>query len=150
MGDAINQLFFAGNERIDIVRHLVERHAEPLKTGTAVKMQPFTQVSFTKPLRRRFQPQHLLPVRTHPDKHREGQRNGDERHQRDVQQAHLMQKIEIGNRADGKDIMAARNTLNKGVLVVECHNITLAQTLLGRDIQMVFIQRLHTQIKREV
>ena len=73
MGNPVDQLFFTGNQRIDIVRHLIKSNAQPFKTGAAVKMQSFTEMTFTEPLGGGFQSQHFLPVWTHPDKHRKGQ-----------------------------------------------------------------------------
>lgn len=70
-------------------------------------MEAFAQMSLPKALGSGFQSEHFLPVWAHPDQYREGQRDGNERHQRDVQQAHLMEKIEIGDRADSQYIMAA-------------------------------------------
>ena len=61
-----------------------------------------------------------------------------------------MQKIEIGYRADGQHVMAARDSLNKSVLIVKRDNIAFAQALHGWGIQRVFIQRFNAQIKREV
>ena len=50
MGNTIDELFFTGDQRIDIVGHLVKRYAQALKAGTVVKMKAFTQMSFTKTL----------------------------------------------------------------------------------------------------
>ncbi len=96
-------------------------------------------MSFPKTLCSSFQSQHFLPVRSHPDKYRKGQRDGNKRHQRDVQQAHLMEKIEIGKRADGQHVMAAWDPLNKCVLIVKRHDIAFAQTLHCLNVQRVLI-----------
>ncbi|MMZ69652.1 hypothetical protein D1872_325290 [compost metagenome] len=90
MRDAVNKRLFTGNECINIIRHLVEGDAQPFKAGGAVEMYTFRQMPLAKALRGSLQPQHILPVRTHPDKHRKGQRNGDKGHQRHVQQPHLV------------------------------------------------------------
>ena len=42
-----------------------------------------------------------------------------------------MHKVEIGNRSDGQHIVTARNSLNKGVLIVKRHDIARAQVLHG-------------------
>ena len=73
MGNTIDELFFTGDQRIDIVGHLIKRYAQALKAGTTVKMKAFTQMSFTKTLCGGFESEHFLPVRAHPDQYREGQ-----------------------------------------------------------------------------
>ncbi len=40
-------------------------------------MDPFGQVAVAKALGSGLKAEHVLPVGTHPDKDREGQRNGD-------------------------------------------------------------------------
>ena len=79
-----------------------------------------------------FQFQHVLPVRSHPDEHRESERDGNKAQQGEIQQAHLVQVIEIGHWPDGQDIVAARNTLNEGIFLVQCDDVSVAQTLHRR------------------
>ncbi|CGN40345.1 Uncharacterised protein [Salmonella enterica subsp. enterica serovar Typhi] len=50
-----------------------------------------------------------------------------------------MQEIEIGNRANRQDVMAARDTLNKGVLIVKRDNIAFTQSLRGGGIKLIVI-----------
>ncbi|SAW52540.1 Uncharacterised protein [Klebsiella pneumoniae] len=84
MGDAVNQLLFAGNKRINVIGHLVKGHPEPLEAGHTVEVNALAEVTFAKALGGRLNAQHVLPVRAHPDKHRKGQRDSNKRHQRHV------------------------------------------------------------------
>ncbi|MNB96805.1 hypothetical protein D3C75_440190 [compost metagenome] len=150
MGDAVDQLFLTGNQGVDIIGHLVKGHAETLKAGGAVKMNPLCQMPVTKALGGGLETENVLPVGAHPDKHREGQRDGDKGQQGDIQQAHLMQEIEIRYRAHRQHIVTARDALDKGVLFVKRHNVAAAKTLHRGRIQDVFLQRLDAQLKRQV
>ena len=94
--------------------------------------------------------QHLLPVRTHPDKDRKGQRDGDKSHQGQIEQAHLMQKIEIRHRTDGEHVVAARDPLDKSVLIVEGDDIPGAQMLHRVFRELEFADGLDMQIEREI
>lgn len=69
MGDAVNQLLFAGNKRINVIGHLVKGHPEPLEAGHTVEVNALAEVTFAKALGGRLNAQHVLPVRAHPDKH---------------------------------------------------------------------------------
>ncbi|GAS79758.1 hypothetical protein NGUA41_04667 [Salmonella enterica] len=80
MGDTVNQLFFTGDQGINVIRHLVERDTQTFETGAIIEVQAFSQVTLAKALRGGFEPEHFLPVRAHPDKHRKGERKGNERH----------------------------------------------------------------------
>ena len=73
VGHAINQHFLTGDQGVDVIRHLVKSDPQSFKAGGAVKMNALFQMTFAKALGGGFQPQHLLPVGAHPDKHRESQ-----------------------------------------------------------------------------
>ena len=94
--------------------------------------------------------QHVLPVRTHPDKHRKGEGNGNKSDQGDIQQSHLMEVIKIRNRTNCQHVVAARDTLQKSVLIVQSDNFAATQPVHGNIIKMVFTQWLDTQIEREI
>ena len=53
-----------------------------------------------------------------------------------------MQIIEIGHRPDGQHVMAARNSLDKGVFLIQRDDIPVAQTLHGGRVQIEIFQRL--------
>ncbi len=61
-----------------------------------------------------------------------------------------MQKIEIRHRAHRQHIMAAGNTLNKGVLVIQRDNIAGAQVLHRAFRQLKFAHWFDVQIERQV
>ncbi len=150
VGYPVNQLLFTGDQRVNIVGHLVKRHAEPRKARRFIKMNALIQMPFAEPLRRGLKAQHLLPVRAYPDKHRQRQRNRDQRNQGDIQQPHLVQEIEIGYRADRQHIVAARDPLDKCIFIVQRHNLAFAQAAAVDVVKVILIQRLDTQLKRQV
>ncbi len=150
VGDAVNQLLFTGNQGVNVICHLVKRHAEARETRRLIKMDALIEMAFAQALRCGLQPQHLLPVWTYPDKHRQRQRNRDQRNQRDIQQPHLMQEIEIGHRANRQHIVAAWNTLYKRIFIVERHNFTFAQAAAVDVVKVILIHRLNTQLKRQI
>ncbi len=113
-------------------------------------MDPFCQVAVAKALGSGLKAEHVLPVGTHPDKDREGQRNGDKGQQDEIQQAHLVQEIEVGHRANRQHIVAARDTLDKGVLIVQRHDVTPTKALHGRGIQVVLFQRFDAQFEGQI
>ncbi|MNZ49772.1 hypothetical protein D3C78_675480 [compost metagenome] len=150
MGDTVYQLFLAGDQRIDVIRHLVKGHPKPVQTGGRIEMGTFIQVPGTQALCRIFQLQQILPVRAHPQKHRQRQRHADKHQQRQIQQPHLMQIEQIRDRAHHQHIVAAGNALHKGVLIVERDNFAKAQAFLQVFTQILFTQRFNVQLKRQV
>ena len=58
-----------------------------------------------------------------------------------------MQKIEIRYRADGEHVVATRDTLNKGVLIVQGYDIASAQMLHRVFRELEFADRLDMQIE---
>ncbi|CSF17433.1 Uncharacterised protein [Shigella sonnei] len=89
-------------------------------------------------------------MRTHPDKHRKGEGNSNKSDQGDIQQSHLMEIIKIRNRTNCQHVVAARDTLQKRVLIVQGDNFAATQSVHGNIIKMVFTQWLDTQIEREI
>ena len=73
MSDTVNKLFFTGYQGVDIIRHLVKGHAESLEARHAIEMDALAKMAFAEALCGGFDSQHILPVRTHPDKHRKSQ-----------------------------------------------------------------------------
>lgn len=63
MGDAVDQLLLAGDQGIDVIRHLVKRHPQPVQTGRRVKMGTLVKVPRTESLSRVFKFKQILPVR---------------------------------------------------------------------------------------
>ena len=61
-----------------------------------------------------------------------------------------MQKIEIRHRTDGKHVVAARDPLDKGVLIVEGDDIPGAQMLHRVFRELEFADGLDMQIEREI
>ncbi|MNP81843.1 hypothetical protein D3C76_1803120 [compost metagenome] len=58
-----------------------------------------------------------------------------------------MQEVEVGHRANRQHIVAARNTLDKGVLIVQRDDVTAAKSLHGRGIQIVLFQGFDAQFE---
>ncbi|CSG06175.1 Uncharacterised protein [Shigella sonnei] len=55
MSDTVNKLFFAGNQGVDIVRHLVKCDTKSFKARTLIKVDTFIEMPIAKSLRRCFQ-----------------------------------------------------------------------------------------------
>ncbi len=113
-------------------------------------MGAFIQMPGAEPLGGVFQLEQVLPVRPHPQKHRQRQRHADKHQQHQIQQAHLMQVEQIRNGANHQHIVAARNALHKGVLIVEGDDFPQPQPLFQILAQLLFAERLDMQLERQV